>query len=175
MQLPPTILSLDDKKKKKAKEAPRPTAKPSASNSKKAATKKDPVASVEIPKDPPESDSDLPEDSNSEDTLPKAAANLSLNPTTHRTKLVPPRTLETTLFDRLEAMYGASIKRMLEVQYRFVMLNLPALTRRLNSDTYTQYARTNLLFPLKNPLRLQTQITRIRRFSSPARPSKHPG
>ena len=134
MQLPPTILSLDDKKKKKAKEAPRPTAKPSASNSKKAATKKDPVASVEIPKDPPESDSDLPEDSNSEDTLPKAAANLSLNPTTHRTKLVPPRTLETTLFDRLEAMYGASIKRMLEVQYRFVMLNLPALTRRLNSE-----------------------------------------
>ncbi|KAF9045486.1 P-loop containing nucleoside triphosphate hydrolase protein [Panaeolus papilionaceus] len=32
--------------------------------------------------------------------------------------LVAPRTLETTLFDRLEKMYGASIKRMLEVQYR---------------------------------------------------------
>jgi DNA polymerase alpha-associated DNA helicase A len=30
----------------------------------------------------------------------------------------PPRSLETTLFDRLEKMYGASIKRMLDVQYR---------------------------------------------------------
>ncbi|KAJ7639809.1 P-loop containing nucleoside triphosphate hydrolase protein [Mycena polygramma] len=29
-----------------------------------------------------------------------------------------PRTLETTLFDRLEKMYGSSIKRMLQVQYR---------------------------------------------------------
>ncbi|KAJ7628342.1 P-loop containing nucleoside triphosphate hydrolase protein [Roridomyces roridus] len=32
--------------------------------------------------------------------------------------LQPPRTLETTLFDRLEKMYGSSIKRMLQVQYR---------------------------------------------------------
>jgi DNA polymerase alpha-associated DNA helicase A len=32
--------------------------------------------------------------------------------------LQPPRTLETTLFDRLERMYGPSIKRMLTVQYR---------------------------------------------------------
>jgi DNA polymerase alpha-associated DNA helicase A len=32
--------------------------------------------------------------------------------------LRPPRTLETTLFDRLESMYGPSIKRMLTVQYR---------------------------------------------------------
>ncbi|KAK0498765.1 P-loop containing nucleoside triphosphate hydrolase protein [Armillaria luteobubalina] len=32
--------------------------------------------------------------------------------------LKPPRTLETTLFDRLEKMYGPNIKRMLQVQYR---------------------------------------------------------
>ncbi|KAI5889355.1 P-loop containing nucleoside triphosphate hydrolase protein [Schizophyllum commune H4-8] len=32
--------------------------------------------------------------------------------------LRPPRTLETTLFDRLERMHGPSIKRMLKVQYR---------------------------------------------------------
>ena len=32
--------------------------------------------------------------------------------------LIPPRTLETTLFDRLEKMYGTSIKKMLEIQYR---------------------------------------------------------
>ncbi|KAL1691488.1 P-loop containing nucleoside triphosphate hydrolase protein [Schizophyllum commune] len=32
--------------------------------------------------------------------------------------LRPPRTLETTLFDRLEKMHGPGIKRMLKVQYR---------------------------------------------------------
>ena len=37
---------------------------------------------------------------------------------THRGILRPPRTLETTMFDRLEKMYGPSIKRMLSVQYR---------------------------------------------------------
>jgi hypothetical protein len=35
-----------------------------------------------------------------------------------RTKLSPPRTLEMTLFDRLEKMYGAGIKRLLAAQYR---------------------------------------------------------
>ncbi|WWD17029.1 hypothetical protein CI109_101466 [Kwoniella shandongensis] len=30
----------------------------------------------------------------------------------------PPRTLETTLFERLETLYGAGIKRVLQVQYR---------------------------------------------------------
>ncbi|EMD37094.1 hypothetical protein CERSUDRAFT_155577 [Gelatoporia subvermispora B] len=33
-------------------------------------------------------------------------------------RLRPPKTLETTLFDRLENMYGPGIKRMLNVQYR---------------------------------------------------------
>lgn len=37
-----------------------------------------------------------------------------------RAVLKPPRTLETTLFDRLERMYGSGIKRMLTVQYRYV-------------------------------------------------------
>lgn len=35
-------------------------------------------------------------------------------------ELRPPHTLETTLFDRLETMYGPGIKRMLQVQYRSV-------------------------------------------------------
>ncbi|KAK4686643.1 hypothetical protein P7C73_g3483, partial [Tremellales sp. Uapishka_1] len=35
-----------------------------------------------------------------------------------KTQLRPPRTLETTLFDRLERLYGNGIKRVLEVQYR---------------------------------------------------------
>jgi DNA polymerase alpha-associated DNA helicase A len=35
-----------------------------------------------------------------------------------RTELRAPRTLETTLFDRLERIYGPGIKRLLAVQYR---------------------------------------------------------
>ena len=34
--------------------------------------------------------------------------------------LVPPASLETTMFERLEAAFGNSIKRMLQVQYRRV-------------------------------------------------------
>ena len=40
------------------------------------------------------------------------------NPSVRRTRLEPPRTLETTMFDRLERMFGAGIKRLLSVQYR---------------------------------------------------------
>lgn len=39
-----------------------------------------------------------------------------------RPRLKPPRTLETTLFDRLEKLYGDGIKRVLKVQYRSVSL-----------------------------------------------------
>lgn len=35
-----------------------------------------------------------------------------------KTTLRLPRTLETTLFDRLERLYGPGIKRVLKVQYR---------------------------------------------------------
>ena len=35
-----------------------------------------------------------------------------------RQGLKPPRTLETTMFERLEKMYGPGIKHMLTVQYR---------------------------------------------------------
>lgn len=34
------------------------------------------------------------------------------------TELRPPKTLETTLFDRLERLYGPGIKKLLAVQYR---------------------------------------------------------
>jgi DNA polymerase alpha-associated DNA helicase A len=35
-----------------------------------------------------------------------------------RSRLRPPRSLEETLFQRLERIYGPGIKRMLTVQYR---------------------------------------------------------
>ncbi|KAJ3512339.1 hypothetical protein NLJ89_g3573 [Agrocybe chaxingu] len=109
MQLPPTILSIDDKKKSAG--ATKSPAKfgPTTEKTSKA---KAPAASVAADHSSNNSDS---ESSGKEDTLANKTASVSL---TKGLKLVPPRTLETTLFDRLEAMYGASIKRMLEVQYR---------------------------------------------------------
>ncbi|KAF8468763.1 hypothetical protein JB92DRAFT_1980020 [Gautieria morchelliformis] len=37
---------------------------------------------------------------------------------TSRSLLRPPKSLATTMFDRLETMYGGAVKRMLEAQYR---------------------------------------------------------
>ena len=37
-----------------------------------------------------------------------------------RCRLTPPATLELTMFERLETMYGPGIKCMLTVQYRYV-------------------------------------------------------
>jgi len=123
MQLPPTILSVDDKKKKKKQ----PTSKETASSKSKKSQSKASGAKA-TPSDQPSkgSDSDttmsVSEISESEENLPKSVASLSIKQKKGPTlKLVPPKTLETTLFDRLEAMYGASIKRMLEVQYRYIM------------------------------------------------------
>ncbi|KAF9804446.1 hypothetical protein IEO21_09395 [Rhodonia placenta] len=74
MQLPPTILAVDKKRKKKAGKTEK--AKGRVNGLQKAQT-------------------------------PKLQKNLHV-----------PRSLETTLFDRLEKMYGPGIKRMLNVQYR---------------------------------------------------------
>ena len=43
-----------------------------------------------------------------------------------RPVLKPPQTLETTLFDRLERLYGQGIKRVLQIQYRCVMIKVIA-------------------------------------------------
>lgn len=48
-----------------------------------------------------------------------------------QTKLRPPKTLETTLFDRLEGLYGPGIKRVLKVQYRY-QLKLSCPNTRMN-------------------------------------------
>jgi hypothetical protein len=64
-------------------------------------------------------------DEDNSDTLdrdpidPTAGALSKLSLTSRsRPRLRPPRTLETTLFDRLESLYGEGIKRVLKVQYR---------------------------------------------------------
>ncbi|KAJ9115214.1 hypothetical protein QFC20_001081 [Naganishia adeliensis] len=70
--------------------------------------------------------SDSPSDTNSDDVDEESSPSSDKekddmreeNVKVKRTKLSPPRTLEMTLFDRLEKMYGAGIKRLLAVQYR---------------------------------------------------------
>ncbi|KAJ7600920.1 AAA domain-containing protein [Mycena floridula] len=99
MQLPPTILSID--KSGKGKKTPK-TPKKTASDNTKAASSK----SIES----------NDEESDSNDSVMDEAP--SVKPKQKIPVLRPPRTLETTLFDRLERMYGPKIKRMLQVQYR---------------------------------------------------------
>ncbi|KDR77130.1 hypothetical protein GALMADRAFT_66085 [Galerina marginata CBS 339.88] len=123
MQLPPTILSIDDKNKAKKKV---PKASSSTPKSKNTPNSKTPGKSKESsgtknlvpPQDADDSNSDSSESSELEEAVAEASAPSSLKNKSPVVKLIPPKTLETTLFDRLEAMYGANIKRMLEVQYR---------------------------------------------------------
>ena len=132
MQLPPTILSIGNNKKAKAK------AKhvASISTNKSSKSKKEATVKAE-PEEPVENDSgsDTDEDKSEEEQesdvaegeeaqTPEPLPSKLKRLTTRRIELMPPRTLETTLFDRLEKMYGPTIKRMLKVQYRFVFFPL---------------------------------------------------
>lgn len=127
MQLPPTVLSVDKKDEKPGKSAKTPISKPAPKD-----TKTPPALAPET-KSPAEEDSSDSESSSSSEpeTEPSEKPNPTLkDPPQKKVKssgskdrvpvLRPPRTLETTLFDRLEKMYGSNIKRMLQVQYRFV-------------------------------------------------------
>lgn len=121
LQLPPTILSLDKDRKKKEKVAVKGTK--ATTSTKKSANPKEakPKASKSLPEvkeapaSPDEDDGGDSTDSDGEqEETPPAKA-----PAANRVlELRPPHTLETTLFDRLEKMYGPGIKRMLQVQYR---------------------------------------------------------
>ena len=101
MQLPPTILSLDHKKKKEEKPAPRSKVAKEAESSQTRGS---------------DENSDSETSSNEDSCMPDGVAQMSIS--SERVVLIPPRTLETTLFDRLEKMYGTRIKKMLEIQYR---------------------------------------------------------
>ena len=59
----------------------------------------------------------LPDETKAE-TSASGTTNPQVVKALRRGALVPPRTLEKTLFDRLEKMYGPGIKRLLNVQYR---------------------------------------------------------
>ncbi|CAE6428013.1 unnamed protein product [Rhizoctonia solani] len=123
LQLPPTIISLNSSSVKGS------TVKPVGSTSKNLKLGKSPKGapkskatlsdpSKEVRSTDDQSDVDSPADSGDEGD---SAAIPQIPPTKSRRppRLVPPKSLEVTLFQRLEQMYGPSIKRMLTTQYRY--------------------------------------------------------
>lgn len=138
MQLPPTVLSLDAERKKKDKQKAK--ASPTKVKEEVKEEKKENEAAVDSEADEDEDGDDDEIDDEEEDATPsteapsEALANLEISkpkrpPRRKREAiLVPPRTLEVTLFERLEKMYGSRVKRMLKVQYRYApFLSLSSL------------------------------------------------
>ncbi|KAJ3888666.1 P-loop containing nucleoside triphosphate hydrolase protein [Lentinula edodes] len=109
MQLPPTVLSLDKRRKQQSKGASASSSKSQTktSNGKSKTRSKMPI-------------------------------------------LRPSRSLETTLFDRLESMYGSGIKRMLNVQYRMhnQICTFPSRTLYSNKLTSHSSVANHLLLDL---------------------------
>ncbi|KAG6855819.1 hypothetical protein H0H87_010581 [Tephrocybe sp. NHM501043] len=150
MQLPPTILSLNEKHKTKVRDT---KLKPSTTGiAKKTQT---PAPSSQQTSDDSRSDSPSASESDLEE-LHDSPSSGSIEPTvaarTTRGLLRPPHTLETTLFDRLEDMYGNSIKRMLTVQYRMHSQICAFPSKTLYSSKLTPHAsvESHLLTDLPN-------------------------
>jgi DNA polymerase alpha-associated DNA helicase A len=151
-QLPPTVLSVNnkDKKDKKGKEEKSvdqtKKEKDNAKNDIQQTGKEDgkeeakftfaskaaivlaPIANDDVRSSSESSDEGEEDDSDKRDKDPalskeqKKDAKASRPVRIHGSgTLRPPRTLETTLFERLERMHGSDIKRMLDVQYRCVL------------------------------------------------------
>ncbi|KAI9460661.1 AAA domain-containing protein [Boletus coccyginus] len=142
MQLPPTILSLDKHENKKKQAKPSENQRENSTESKEASMKysrpdrSKPSSTdngqedVTDPNSSSETGSDLESKSIHGDVviaeevtvpvgdIPENLSQASKKWPSKYSGLRPPRTLETTLFDRLERMYGPSIKRLLNVQYR---------------------------------------------------------
>jgi DNA polymerase alpha-associated DNA helicase A len=131
-QLPPTILSKDKKGAKKGAKKERATDKNPDKKSDQAEEDEDDEAA-----------GDGTEPKKPEDKIAK----LSLNTTCLR----PPQTLETTLFHRLERLYGSGIKRVLKVQYRYVHTSPAKLT-------LYQHERAHRRLPLCDTVRERAHI-----------------
>ncbi|TCD62127.1 hypothetical protein EIP91_007302 [Steccherinum ochraceum] len=136
-QLPPTVLAAPGSRKTKQDNAAKAKAKPAKSALEELAEAVEGLT-VDDEADSDEADSAAVEDpifaeqgdvDDDEPAEPPAASNNSASPESpgkDSTKSVggnliplrPPRSLETTLFDRLLTMHGPRVKRMLNVQYR---------------------------------------------------------
>jgi DNA polymerase alpha-associated DNA helicase A len=139
MQLPPTVLSLNNRRKKKGSVAAKAPGKKAAAAKTKSGPNEKPAAPgppVQAPQDDDHEAGSSDESDEGGDTVMEDDDSVPLlgetkseipapggtNPRVvkalRRGALEPPRTLEITLFDRLEKMYGPGIKRLLNVQYR---------------------------------------------------------
>ncbi|KAJ3973634.1 AAA domain-containing protein [Lentinula raphanica] len=165
MQLPPTVLSLDKRQKDSKKGASVARKEKKQEKGARKSTSKIPASSQSGTNDdavkPPESGSELDEsldkasdgDDDDDDDVKPEAVTQSQTKQARSTKtpvLRPPRTLETTLFDRLESMYGPGIKRMLDVQYRMhdQICTFPSQTLYSNKLTSHSSVAEHLLLDL---------------------------
>ncbi|EUC61245.1 P-loop nucleoside triphosphate hydrolase [Rhizoctonia solani AG-3 Rhs1AP] len=120
LQLPPTIISLNSSSKKSS------TTKPAGSTrTKNPKPGKSALGSKTAPSNsskeakPVSEESGVDSPANSDDEKnPVVASPIHPTKSSKSPQLVPPKSLEVTLFQRLEQMYGPSIKRMLTTQYR---------------------------------------------------------
>ncbi|KAI0748127.1 P-loop containing nucleoside triphosphate hydrolase protein [Daedaleopsis nitida] len=121
MQLPPTIISLDKKGKKRNEQSSSKTTE----KGKRGAVGAGKTAHDEMSaggdvghESSSEEDSDDEGDTERADEPEKPVSQGKGKAAGPKVIIRPPRSLETTLFERLEKMYGPGIKRMLTVQYR---------------------------------------------------------
>ncbi|KAG2136029.1 AAA domain-containing protein [Suillus clintonianus] len=164
MQLPPTILSIDKHDKKTPKTVTPKKNESTVDDQKKSqesATSKSQLPEPEEGEDASPSDADSEAESvKGDETMAQDAtlevfgagsqhnlAERTQKKTKKRTGLRPPRTLETTLFDRLERMYGPDIKRLLNVQYRMhsQICQFPSKTLYASKLVSHQSVRSHLL------------------------------
>jgi DNA polymerase alpha-associated DNA helicase A len=115
MQLPPTVLSMGKGDKKSNKRDDK-TAARATPNKQQSAISIDAEDSGSGDSDSVGS-SDKERGGNNRDQKSAAVPKVKDKNKQRRRSLRPPRTLEVTLFDRLEKMHGPSIK-MLNIQYR---------------------------------------------------------
>ncbi|KAI6015013.1 AAA domain-containing protein [Pisolithus orientalis] len=136
MQLPPTILSLDKRRKNGRAKGPTVKGSPEVkqkTNKSFAKTTEKPQSQAIQTEAAREQEFSSSTDSDSDSVKgDEFIAEEDVTPVNDETEtkparpkkpekrpiLRPPRTLEATLFDRLEKMYGPGIKRLLNIQYR---------------------------------------------------------
>ncbi|KAJ3536793.1 hypothetical protein NM688_g6788 [Phlebia brevispora] len=163
-QLPPTILSADKHEKKSSSSVKQPKPAQKAKKEAKGMTKKEEAKPAEEPSEDVDAvGSDSSESSSDEDEeeeeveAPKKSAKPPSKPNSKTKKQVtrtlrPPRSLETTLFDRMERLYGPDIKRMLNVQYRMhaQIASFPCKVMYQSKLTSHESVATHLMQDLPN-------------------------
>jgi DNA polymerase alpha-associated DNA helicase A len=159
MQLPPTVLS-NNKRDKKKKDESKPVGVPSKPDQDKITPPKEEESSQShVTASSQDTDQSGSESTDSEDDQDDTPETKVVSPQQKKSSIAlrPPRTLETTLFERLEKMYGPRIKCMLDVQYRYAF-PIPSCDE-LIMYALPQNACSNLRIPLQNAVPIQAEAT----------------